>query len=135
MCRIRLRKEACVHDISPPNAITSPTTEASVPPSQLLPRQNFCGISYPSKILIFSENRHLEKSTAKTNKMADLFNTIGEKAEKVAPVAVPNGTTEDEDEKVVEEIESLCMNCGENVSHNKHTQIRIGRTGALIDAC
>ncbi|KAH6623033.1 ZPR1 zinc-finger domain-containing protein [Chaetomium tenue] len=45
--------------------------------------------------------------------MADLFNTIGEKAEKVAPVAAPNGTTED-DEKVVEEIESLCMNCEEN---------------------
>ncbi|KAH6847871.1 ZPR1 zinc-finger domain-containing protein [Chaetomium sp. MPI-CAGE-AT-0009] len=46
--------------------------------------------------------------------MADLFNTIGEKAEKVAPAAIPNGTTVDEDEKVVEEIESLCMNCEEN---------------------
>ncbi|KAK3293222.1 ZPR1 zinc-finger domain-containing protein [Chaetomium fimeti] len=46
--------------------------------------------------------------------MAELFNTIGEKAEKVAPAAIPNGTTEDGDEKVVEEIESLCMNCEEN---------------------
>ena len=67
--------------------------------------------------------------------MADLFNTIGEKAEKVAPAAVPNGTTEDEDKKVVEEIESLCMNCGENVSRNKRIHIRIGRTGGLMDAC
>ncbi|KAL2130533.1 hypothetical protein VTI74DRAFT_6274 [Chaetomium olivicolor] len=43
-----------------------------------------------------------------------LFNPIGEKVEKVAPAAAPNGTTRDEDEKVVEEIESLCMNCEEN---------------------
>lgn len=61
--------------------------------------------------------------------MTDLFNTIGEKAEKVAPVAAPNGTTED-DEKVVEEIESLCMNCEENVSRTHSPQ-----TGALMDVC
>jgi hypothetical protein len=67
--------------------------------------------------------------------MADLFSTIGEKAEKVTPAAVPNGTTEDEDEKVVEEIESLCMNCQENVSRNRRIHNRIGRTGALMDAC
>ncbi|KAK4101074.1 zf-ZPR1-domain-containing protein [Parathielavia hyrcaniae] len=46
--------------------------------------------------------------------MPELFNTIGEKAEKVAPAAVLNGATADEEERVVEEIESLCMNCHEN---------------------
>lgn len=51
--------------------------------------------------------------------MPELFKPIGEKVEKVAPAAVPNGTNgtaPDEDEKAVEEIESLCMNCRENVS-------------------
>ncbi|KAJ4306982.1 nucleolar zinc-finger protein [Collariella sp. IMI 366227] len=43
-----------------------------------------------------------------------LFNPIGEKVEKVAPAAA-NGATDDDDTKVVEEIESLCMNCEENV--------------------
>ncbi|KAK4120872.1 zf-ZPR1-domain-containing protein [Parathielavia appendiculata] len=46
--------------------------------------------------------------------MPELFNPIGEKAEKVAPAAFPNGTAPDEEERVVEEIESLCMNCEEN---------------------
>lgn len=48
-----------------------------------------------------------------------LFNTIGEKADKIAPVAVSNsqdGVASEGDEKVVDEIESLCMNCEENVS-------------------
>jgi len=49
--------------------------------------------------------------------MSDLFNTIGEKAEKVAPTGVADGAVPDgEEERAVEEIESLCMNCGENVS-------------------
>ncbi|KAI1210796.1 zinc finger protein zpr1 [Annulohypoxylon truncatum] len=46
----------------------------------------------------------------------DFFESIGHKAEHLAPVT--NGTNgvahADEDEKVVEEIESLCMNCHEN---------------------
>ncbi|KAK4241376.1 ZPR1 zinc-finger domain-containing protein [Achaetomium macrosporum] len=45
--------------------------------------------------------------------MPELFKPIGEEVEKVAPAAVPNGTSDDQ-EKVVEEIESLCMNCEEN---------------------
>ncbi|KAL2260770.1 hypothetical protein VTK26DRAFT_5124 [Humicola hyalothermophila] len=45
--------------------------------------------------------------------MPELFNPIGKKVEKVAPAATSvNG--EGDDEKVVEEIESLCMNCEEN---------------------
>lgn len=55
--------------------------------------------------------------------MPELFNTIGEKAEQVAPAAVPNGTSDTEEEKVVEEIESLCMNCEENVSGLKHLSL------------
>ncbi|KAI1372226.1 zinc finger protein zpr1 [Hypoxylon crocopeplum] len=47
----------------------------------------------------------------------DFFQTIGQKAEHLAPAT--NGTngvahTGDDDEKVVEEIESLCMNCHAN---------------------
>ncbi|KXX82774.1 Zinc finger protein ZPR1 [Madurella mycetomatis] len=46
--------------------------------------------------------------------MPELFNPIGDKAEKVAPTTAPNRANGDDDEKVVEEIESLCMNCEEN---------------------
>ncbi|OTA55226.1 zinc finger protein zpr1 [Hypoxylon sp. EC38] len=47
----------------------------------------------------------------------DFFESIGHKAEQLAPTT--NGTNgaaqkDDDDEKVVEEIESLCMNCHEN---------------------
>lgn len=48
------------------------------------------------------------------------FNPIGEKVEKVAPTASAingaNGVPEADEPKPVEEIESLCMNCHENVS-------------------
>jgi zinc finger protein len=60
--------------------------------------------------------------------MSELFNTIGEKVEQVAPAAGPNGTTDDEHERVVDEIESLCMNCEENVS-----RVRPGMTGTPMD--
>lgn len=40
------------------------------------------------------------------------FQAIGAKVESLAPAT--NG--EDEDRPPVEEVESLCMNCGENVS-------------------
>lgn len=48
----------------------------------------------------------------------DFFESIGQKAGHLAPTT--NGTNGvapkgDDDEKVVEEIESLCMNCHENV--------------------
>lgn len=45
--------------------------------------------------------------------MPELFNPIGDKVEKVAPAAAQES---EDDERVVEEIESLCMNCEENVS-------------------
>ncbi|KAL2160394.1 hypothetical protein VTH06DRAFT_1567 [Thermothelomyces fergusii] len=48
--------------------------------------------------------------------MPELFNPIGQKVEKVENAASAddrNGTADDDD-KVVEEIESLCMNCEEN---------------------
>lgn len=58
--------------------------------------------------------------------MSDLFNTIGEKAEKVAPTGVPDGAVPDgEEERAVEEIESLCMNCGENVSRRVSTRVLV----------
>lgn len=63
--------------------------------------------------------------------MPDLFNPIGEKVQKVAPPAVTDGTSGDEDEKVVEEIESLCMNCEENASHTYQTLA----LQATADAC
>ncbi len=55
--------------------------------------------------------------------MPGLFDTIGQKAEQLASAPATNGTHEaqledDEDQKVVEEIESLCMNCRENARTN-----------------
>jgi zinc finger protein len=52
----------------------------------------------------------------------DFFEPIGQKAEQVAPstangVATENDVGGADDQKVVEEIESLCMNCGQNVCH------------------
>src|SRR3954471_18194477 len=72
-------------------------------------------ISYPS----FVANRQDQQA-----KMSDLFNPIGEKVGKVAPVVATNGTNEaaheaEDDGKVVEEVESLCMNCHENVSRKE----------------
>ncbi len=64
--------------------------------------------------------------------MPELFNTIGEKAEKVAPVGVPDGEVADGEERAVEEIESLCMNCGDNVSRRVSTP-GIGRF--LLTSC
>jgi len=49
--------------------------------------------------------------------MSETFKPIGEKVEQVAPVQQnANGAPEEEEERGVEEIESLCMNCGKNVS-------------------
>lgn len=53
--------------------------------------------------------------------MSGLFDTIGQKAETLTSVSAPNGAdgveaVEEENQKIVEEIESLCMNCHENVS-------------------
>lgn len=44
----------------------------------------------------------------------EFFQSIGSKVEGFAPKA--DGEADDEDVKAVEEIESLCMNCHENVS-------------------
>lgn len=44
----------------------------------------------------------------------DFFETIGHQVEQVAPQSDVPGDEEDEP-RVVEEIESLCMNCHENV--------------------
>lgn len=44
----------------------------------------------------------------------EFFQTIGRKVENLAPAS--NGAEDaDDDQRAVEEIESLCMNCGENV--------------------
>jgi zinc finger protein len=54
----------------------------------------------------------------------DFFDSIGNKAENVTaskaktdPVATNGAQVAEEDEKVVDEIESLCMNCRENASN------------------
>lgn len=54
--------------------------------------------------------------------MSELFDTIGQKAEKLASPPATDGVdgapeNEEGDQKIVEEIESLCMNCHENVSY------------------
>ncbi len=49
---------------------------------------------------------------------AELFETIGQQAEQVtAPAADGDQAQDDDDQRVVEEIESLCMNCHDNVSN------------------
>jgi zinc finger protein len=45
----------------------------------------------------------------------EFFQSIGDKVNKLAPAAV-DAQNADDDERAVEEIESLCMNCGKNVS-------------------
>lgn len=58
----------------------------------------------------------------------DFFESIGKKAGHLAPATNgangTNGVHEDnvDDEKIVEEIESLCMNCHENVSNSLRAQ-------------
>jgi zinc finger protein len=52
-------------------------------------------------------------------KMSSNFDTIGQKAEQLAPKTTPNSTdgappAADDDERIVEQIESLCMNCHQN---------------------
>lgn len=56
--------------------------------------------------------------------MPELFDKIGQKAEQLVDKVKPasNETSDaapaaEDDERIVEEIESLCMNCHENVSH------------------
>lgn len=44
----------------------------------------------------------------------EFFQSIGDKVKNLAPAAAEAQNTDDE--RAVEEIESLCMNCGENVS-------------------
>ena len=91
----------------PQHFTTPPNLEGSFYQAEL-PLQNF--------LLILSCHR---KHPHKAANMSGLFNTIGEKADKVAPATIPdnqNGAAPEEDERVVDEIESLCMNCEENVS-------------------
>lgn len=46
----------------------------------------------------------------------EYFQSIGQQADQVAPATNGAGLTDDDDIKPVDEIESLCMNCHENVS-------------------
>lgn len=45
----------------------------------------------------------------------EFFQSIGDKVKNFAPAASAEAENDD-DERAVEEIESLCMNCGKNVS-------------------
>lgn len=45
----------------------------------------------------------------------DYFKSIGQQVDQVAPATNGAAQTDDDDIKPVEEIESLCMNCHENV--------------------
>jgi hypothetical protein len=53
---------------------------------------------------------------------SDFFETIGSKVAHLEPTT--NGAVaEDDDRKLVEEVESLCMNCHENVSQTASRRI------------
>lgn len=47
----------------------------------------------------------------------EFFETIGNKVKNLAPTT-DGEQNDDDDQRAVEEIESLCMNCGKNVSRN-----------------
>lgn len=63
-----------------------------------------------------------EDKAVTTTTPTDFFESIGKKADQLAPSTNGNGANgvtsadDDDDGKVVEQIESLCMNCHENVS-------------------
>jgi hypothetical protein len=65
----------------------------------------------------FEFNMSSDESRSDGISSSGLFGSIGQKVQTVDTAAIGgDGATEDGDEKVVEEIESLCMNCHENVS-------------------
>lgn len=62
-----------------------------------------------------------DNPTVTTATPTEFFESIGKKADQLAPSTNGNGANGDlngdeDDGKVVEQIESLCMNCHENVS-------------------
>ena len=61
-------------------------------------------------------------TTDETNKQTpqEFFESIGDKVKNFAPAAAD--TEDADDERAVEEIESLCMNCGKNVSRKLPAQ-------------
>ena len=46
----------------------------------------------------------------------EFFESIGNKVKSLEPAADGDQNADDDDARAVEEIESLCMNCGKNVS-------------------
>ncbi len=57
------------------------------------------------------------KSSQTRCRPPEFFETIGHQAEQIAPSAGGAGQDGADDNRVVEEIESLCMNCHENVCY------------------
>lgn len=55
---------------------------------------------------------------------ADFFESVGSKVEKVSATNENRQDGDDDDAAVVEEIESLCMNCHENVPCHSETNPR-----------
>lgn len=66
-----------------------------------------------------STNDH-QDATSKTLSSSEFFETIGQKASQTGQVNGAGQQDGEDDGKVVEEIESLCMNCHENVSRPHH---------------
>ena len=61
-----------------------------------------------------------QDATTKTLSSAEFFETIGQKASQTGQTNGAGQENGEDDGKVVEEIESLCMNCHENVSRPHH---------------
>ena len=53
----------------------------------------------------------------------EFFETIGDKVKNLAPATTSADDAEDDEPPAVEEIESLCMNCGKNVWIPKHSRL------------
>ncbi len=63
------------------------------------------------------------------DEIAQMFRTVGNQVEGLNSAASGDGNGA-EGPKVVEEIESLCMNCGENVRRNVITSVQASLTQA-----
>lgn len=62
-----------------------------------------------------SEGQTHQNGTSNGISSSEHFQTIGQQVDNVAPATNGAEQTENDDVKPVDEIESLCMNCHENV--------------------
>jgi hypothetical protein len=78
---------------------------------------HYIGFQTTKTTILSIRSHHTKMTTEEVNKQnpEEFFQSIGDKVKNLAPAAAADAQNDD-DERAVEEIESLCMNCGKNVS-------------------